>query len=90
MNRAAVADLIGLGEGFATESWARETAELGREMRAFANATDGTTMLGATDDGEVVGMAETAGSSWFGRRRLDEPGALQRRHPRAADHRRVP
>ena len=66
MNRAAVADLIGLGEGFATESWAQETAELGREMRAFANATDGTTMLGVADDGKVVGMADAAARSRFG------------------------
>ena len=34
------------------------TSELGRKMSVFANATDGTTMLGVADDAEVVGMAE--------------------------------
>ena len=66
MNRAAVADLIRLGEGFTTESWARETSGIGREMCAFANATGGTTMLGVADDGEVVRMAEAAGRSRYG------------------------
>ena len=63
MNRAAVADLIALGEGFATESCARETSRLGREMCACANLTGGTILLGATDGGEVV---EAAGRSRYG------------------------
>ena len=66
MNRAPVADLAALGEGVTSEFKRSGTSRIGREMCAFTNATGGTTMLGATDDGEVVGMAEAAGRSRFG------------------------
>ena len=34
-------------------------------MRAFANTTGGTILLGVADDGEVAGMAEAAERSRF-------------------------
>ena len=67
MNRAAVANLIALGEGLTTESCARWTSGLGREMCACASMVGSMILFRATDDdGEVVEMAETAGSSRFG------------------------
>ena len=67
MNRAAFADLIAVGQGI--------TAEFMRSGRVGARAGDGRMhqldrrddyLLGATDDGEVVGMAEAAGRSRYG------------------------
>ena len=66
MNRTAVADLIAVGDGFTTEFVRSGHAGLGREMRARANGAGGTNLLGATNDGEVVEMAEAAGSSRYG------------------------
>ena len=65
MNSAAGAGLIGLGEGFKTESRSAGTSELRRTMSVFTKATDGTTMLSVADDAEVV-EAEADGCSWFG------------------------
>lgn len=59
MTRAAVS------EGITIVSIRSGHVRLGREMSAFANATAGTNPVGGTDDGERVGMAETAGHSWF-------------------------
>ena len=69
MNRAAAAELIIVGASAKVSrpsSCARGTSGLGREMRACANVAGGTNLLGARDDGEVVGMAEAAGRSRYG------------------------
>ena len=65
MNRAA-AELIAVGDGTATEFMRSGTSGVGREMRTCANVAGGTNLLGATDDGEVVGMAEAAGRFRYG------------------------
>ena len=66
MNRGAVADLTALGEGFATEFKHSGVSGLGWEMYACASVAGGTNLLGATGDGEVVGMAEAVGRSRYG------------------------
>ena len=66
MNRAPAVDLAALGEGVTSEFKRSGTSRIGWEMCAFVSATGGTTMLGLADDGEVVEMAEAAGSSRFG------------------------
>ena len=57
MNRAALSNLIALGEGFTTEFKRAGTSGLGREICAFANATGGMILVGMADDGEVCGVA---------------------------------
>ena len=42
-----------------------DTSVLGREMCAFASASDGATLLRVRDDGDVAGMAEAAGGLRF-------------------------
>ena len=66
MNRAVVADLSPSASASRPSSCAPDAAGLGREMCACASVAGGTNLLGATDDGEVVGMAEAAGRSRFG------------------------
>ena len=51
-------DLIALGEGFTTEFKRSGTSNLGREICAFANATGGVILIGVTDRGEIVGVAD--------------------------------
>ncbi|MBB3330261.1 ATP-dependent DNA helicase RecG [Halomonas campaniensis] len=58
MNRQALNDLLALGEGFTTEFKKAGTSGLGREICAFANATGGVILIGVTDAGEVVGVAD--------------------------------
>lgn len=50
-------DLTALGEGFTTEFKRSMSSNLGREICAFANATGGVILIGVTDDGEIVGIA---------------------------------
>ena len=66
MNRAAAAELITVGDGTTTEFMrlGHVGARAGdARMRQRGRRTN---LLGATDVGEVDGMAETAGRSRFG------------------------
>ena len=58
MKRKRLMDLIPLGEGFTTEFKRSGTSNLGREICAFANATGGVILIGVTDKGEIVGVAD--------------------------------
>ncbi len=58
MNPQSLTDLIALGEGFAAEFKQAMPSDLGREMCAFANATGGVILLGVSDAGEIVGVAD--------------------------------
>ena len=58
MTPQAIADLMALGEGFTTEFKRSGSSNLGREICAFANATGGVVLIGVTDGGEVVGVAD--------------------------------
>lgn len=58
MNREMLANFIALGEGFTTEFKRAGTSGLGREICAFANATGGVILIGVTDAGEMVGVAD--------------------------------
>ena len=58
MKRKRLMDLIPLGEGFTTEFKRAGTSNLGREICAFANATGGVILIGVTDKGEIVGVAD--------------------------------
>ena len=58
MNPQSLSDLIALGEGFTTEFKRSMPSDLGREICAFANATGGVLLLGVSDAGEIVGVAE--------------------------------
>jgi predicted HTH transcriptional regulator len=51
-------DLVALGEGFTTEFKRAGTSNLGREICAFANATGGVILIGVTDKGKIVGVAD--------------------------------
>ena len=51
-------NLIALGEGSTTEFKRAMPSDLGREMCAFANASGGVILLGVSDDGEIVGVAD--------------------------------
>ncbi len=50
--------LIAQGEGFTSEFKRSMPSDLGREMCAFANASGGVILLGVTDKGEIVGVAD--------------------------------
>ena len=50
--------LIARGEGFTSEFKRSMPSDLGREMCAFANASGGVILLGVTDKGEIVGVAD--------------------------------
>ena len=56
MNEKTLSNITALGEGFTTE-FKRSMSNLGREICAFANATGGVILIGVTDGGEVVGVA---------------------------------
>ncbi len=58
MNQSSLLDLVALGEGFTTELKRSGTSGLGREICAFANATGGVILIGVTDGGEIVGVAD--------------------------------
>ena len=58
MNPKELSELIALGEGFTTEFKRADASNLGREICAFANATGGVILIGVTDGGEVVGVAD--------------------------------
>ena len=57
MNRQALSDLIAQGEGFTTEFKCSMPSDLGREICTFANASGGVILLGVTDQGDIVGVA---------------------------------
>lgn len=61
MNRAGLLDLIAAGEGPAVEFKRSLTRDLGRELCAFANVEGGTVLLGVSDSGEIVGVANHNG-----------------------------
>ncbi len=56
--RQELSDLVALGEGFTIEFKRAFTADLARELCAFANATGGTVLIGVADDGEIVGVGK--------------------------------
>ena len=56
MNEKTLSNITALGEGFTTE-FKRSMSNLGREICAFANATGGVILIGVTDGGEIVGVA---------------------------------
>ena len=58
MERAELDQLIALGEGFTTEFKRSMPSDLGREICAFANASGGVILLGVTDSGATVGVAD--------------------------------
>ena len=58
MTRDAVSDLVAGGEGAAVEFKRSLARDIGRELCAFANAVGGTVLLGVTDAGKVVGVAD--------------------------------
>ena len=57
MSDDILANLTSLGESFTTEFKRSFQSGLGAEICAFANATGGVILLGVTDKGEVVGIA---------------------------------
>lgn len=57
MNEKTLSNITALGEGFTTEFKRSMPSNLGREICAFANATGGVILIGVTDDGEIVGIA---------------------------------
>ena len=56
MNKEHLDMLIRLDEGFTVEFKRSGTANVGRELCAFANATGGTLLIGVTDNGKRGGM----------------------------------
>ena len=58
MTEEQLHNLIALGGGFTTEFKRAMPSDLGREICAFANATGRVIMLGVSDAGEIVGMAD--------------------------------
>ncbi|MBL7211148.1 MAG: ATP-binding protein [Desulfobacteraceae bacterium] len=58
MKRKHLMDLMALGEGFTTEFKRASTSNLRREICAFANATGGVILIGVTDKGKIVGVAD--------------------------------
>ena len=57
MTLNAVSDLIARGEGPTVEFKRSLTNDVGRELCAFANSDGGTILIGVTDTGETVGVA---------------------------------
>ena len=57
MTRDAISDLIACGEGPTVEFKRSLTKDGGRELCAFANADGGTILIGVSDAGEIVGVA---------------------------------
>ena len=58
MNRQALSDLIARGEGCTSEFKRSMPSNFGREICAFANASGGVILLGVTDKGDIVGVAD--------------------------------
>lgn len=58
MRNQMLKDIIALGEGFTIEFKQAGTSNLGREICAFANATGGVILIGVTDSGGIVGVAD--------------------------------
>ena len=58
MTREAISALIAGGEGATVEFKRSLARDVGRELCAFANAGGGTVLLGVTDAGKVVGVAD--------------------------------
>ena len=58
MNAQELHTLIAQGEGFTSEFKRSMPSDLGREICAFANASGGVILLGVTDKGEIVGVAD--------------------------------
>ena len=57
MTTDAISDLIARGEGPTVEFKRSLTKDVGRELCAFANSDGGTILIGVTDTGEIVGVA---------------------------------
>ena len=53
-----VSDLLARGEGATVEFKRALTRDLGRELCAFANARGGTVLIGVSDAGKIVGVAD--------------------------------
>ena len=53
-----VVDVLARGEGAAVEFKRSLTKDVGRELCAFANADGGTVLVGVSDAGKVVGVAD--------------------------------
>ena len=58
MTQEAISNLIARGEGPTVEFKRSLTKDVGRELCAFANAGGGTILIGVSDAGEVVGVAD--------------------------------
>ena len=58
MTADPISDLIAGGEGATVEFKRSLAQDVGRQLCAFANAGGGTVLLGVTDAGEVVGVAD--------------------------------
>ena len=58
MTREAISDLVARGEGSTMEFKRSLGRDLGRELCAFANADGGTILIGVSDAGEMVGVAD--------------------------------
>lgn len=58
MNEKTLRAMIARGEGFTSEFKRSMPSDLGRELCAFANASGGVILLGVTDKGEIVGVAD--------------------------------
>ena len=58
MTRDTISDLIAGGEGATVEFKRSLARDVGRELCAFANAAGGTVLVGVTDAGEIVGVAD--------------------------------
>ncbi len=53
-----LADVIARGEGVTVEFKRSLTKDIGRELCAFANAGGGTVLVGVSDAGKVIGVAD--------------------------------
>ena len=58
MTREPISDLIARGEGPTVEFKRSLTKDVGRVLCAFANAGGGTILIGVSDTGETVGVAD--------------------------------
>ena len=58
MTREAISDFVAGGEGATVEFKRSLARDVGRELCAFANADGGTVLLGVTDAGKIVGVAD--------------------------------
>lgn len=58
MTRAVISDVIAHGEGSTVEFKRSMTKDIGRALCAFANADGGTILIGVSDAGKIVGVAD--------------------------------